>query len=158
MTSHIFSPILFCVYLLMFCDVTYIFTYIFSVSLLMFCDAFFAIVYPIFTIFSPFLPYFTLYFTLFSVFFTYMLPFLLYFTHFYCILPIFSLYFTPFFTMPLPYFFPSKSVFFTLEKRVSRVAQWKRAGPITLRSVDRNHSLLRFFTVSFPLKTAQKRQ
>ena len=24
----------------------------------------------------------------------------------------------------------------------SRVAQWKRAGPITQRSVDRNHSLL----------------
>ena len=27
----------------------------------------------------------------------------------------------------------------------SRVAQWKRAGPITQRSVDRNHSLLAFF-------------
>jgi hypothetical protein len=25
------------------------------------------------------------------------------------------------------------------------VAQWKRAGPITQRSVDRNHALLRFF-------------
>ena len=25
---------------------------------------------------------------------------------------------------------------------VSRVAQWKRAGPITQRSVDRNHALL----------------
>ena len=24
----------------------------------------------------------------------------------------------------------------------SRVAQWKRAGPITQRSVDRNHALL----------------
>ena len=26
----------------------------------------------------------------------------------------------------------------------SRVAQWKRAGPITQRSVDRNYALLRF--------------
>ena len=30
--------------------------------------------------------------------------------------------------------------------KFSRVAQWKRAGPITQRSVDRNHSLLlKFF-------------
>ena len=29
--------------------------------------------------------------------------------------------------------------------RDSRVAQWKRAGPITQRSVDRNHALLEFF-------------
>ncbi|KAG8232998.1 hypothetical protein J437_LFUL013662, partial [Ladona fulva] len=28
----------------------------------------------------------------------------------------------------------------------SRVAQWKRAGPITQRSVDRNHALLTFFS------------
>ena len=27
----------------------------------------------------------------------------------------------------------------------SRVAQWKRAGPITQRSVDRNHALLEIF-------------
>jgi hypothetical protein len=27
----------------------------------------------------------------------------------------------------------------------SRVAQWKRAGPITQRSVDRNHALLGSF-------------
>ncbi len=27
----------------------------------------------------------------------------------------------------------------------SRVAQWKRAGPITQRSVDRNHALLIIF-------------
>ena len=27
----------------------------------------------------------------------------------------------------------------------SRVAQWKRAGPITQRSVDRNHALLVIF-------------
>ena len=27
----------------------------------------------------------------------------------------------------------------------SRVAQWKRAGPITQRSVDRNHALLSIF-------------
>ena len=27
----------------------------------------------------------------------------------------------------------------------SRVAQWKRAGPITQRSVDRNYALLKFF-------------
>ena len=64
------------VYLLMFCDVTCIFSVFvclcfvtspifspifFCVYLLMFCDAFFAMVYPIFTlftIFSPFLPYF----------------------------------------------------------------------------------------------------
>ena len=30
----------------------------------------------------------------------------------------------------------------------SRVAQWKRAGPITQRSVDRNHALLNFFIFS----------
>ena len=28
----------------------------------------------------------------------------------------------------------------------SRVAQWKRAGPITQRSVDRNHALLKVFS------------
>ena len=33
----------------------------------------------------------------------------------------------------------------------SRVAQWKRAGPITQRSVDRNHALLHFFLFC-PLK------
>ena len=27
----------------------------------------------------------------------------------------------------------------------SRVAQWKRAGPITQRSVDRNYALLKFY-------------
>ena len=32
---------------------------------------------------------------------------------------------------------------FTLRYRANRVAQWKRAGPITQRSVDRNHALLR---------------
>lgn len=31
----------------------------------------------------------------------------------------------------------------------SRVAQWKRAGPITQRSVDRNHALLPFSSVLF---------
>ena len=31
----------------------------------------------------------------------------------------------------------------------SRVAQWKRAGPITQRSVDRNHALLSRGTVIF---------
>ena len=30
----------------------------------------------------------------------------------------------------------------------SRVAQWKRAGPITQRSVDRNYALLDFFMVN----------
>ena len=30
----------------------------------------------------------------------------------------------------------------------SRVAQWKRAGPITQRSVDRNYALLTFFVAS----------
>ncbi len=79
-TSPIFSPILFCVYLLMF------------------CDAFFAIVYPIFTIFSPFFTLFYPIFYPFSVFFTHMLPFLLYFTHFYCVLPIFY-YIFPYFTL-----------------------------------------------------------
>ena len=34
----------------------------------------------------------------------------------------------------------------------SRVAQWKRAGPITQRSVDRNHALLKFFLFIFPNK------
>ena len=29
-----------------------------------------------------------------------------------------------------------------METDESRVAQWKRAGPITQRSVDRNHALL----------------
>ena len=28
----------------------------------------------------------------------------------------------------------------------SRVAQWERAGPITQRSMDRNHPLLDFFS------------
>ena len=32
----------------------------------------------------------------------------------------------------------------------SRVAQWKRAGPITQRSVDRNHGLLKFLVVRMP--------
>ncbi len=31
----------------------------------------------------------------------------------------------------------------------SRVAQWKRAGPITQRSVDRNYALLRLFLCLF---------
>ena len=31
---------------------------------------------------------------------------------------------------------------------ISSVAQWKRAGPITQRSVDRNHSLLGSFALS----------
>ena len=36
-------------------------------------------------------------------------------------------------------------------RQVSRVAQWKRAGPITQRSVDRNHSLLSllYFCIGF---------
>ena len=35
-------------------------------------------------------------------------------------------------------------------RNVSRVAQWKRAGPITQRSVDRNHALLEilFFLIT----------
>ena len=32
--------------------------------------------------------------------------------------------------------------------QASRVAQWKRAGPITQRSVDRNHSLLAKYFIS----------
>ena len=35
----------------------------------------------------------------------------------------------------------------------SRVAQWKRAGPITQRSVDRNHALLNIFSSVFNLFT-----
>jgi hypothetical protein len=30
----------------------------------------------------------------------------------------------------------------TINYNISRVAQWKRAGPITQRSVDRNYALL----------------
>ena len=37
----------------------------------------------------------------------------------------------------------------------SRVAQWKRAGPITQRSVDRNHALLKYFSPSFPLSSRE---
>ena len=33
-------------------------------------------------------------------------------------------------------------------RSISRVAQWKRAGPITQRSVDRNHALLIAFCLS----------
>ena len=102
-TSHIFSPILFCVYLLMFCDVTYIFTYTFlclfymcfmtssayvfvtchlyfhlyfSVFLsLCFVTPFFAIVYPIFLLyFPPFYPIFTLFLPYFLPFFRYTFP------------------------------------------------------------------------------------
>ena len=40
--------------------------------------------------------------------------------------------------------------------RNSRVAQWKRAGPITQRSVDRNHALLMFFMWSSFLSKASK--
>ena len=35
-----------------------------------------------------------------------------------------------------------------LHEQESRVAQWKRAGPITQRSVDRNYALLRLFYLS----------
>ena len=35
--------------------------------------------------------------------------------------------------------------FYSKTNTDSRVAQWKRAGPITQRSVDRNYALLRFF-------------
>ena len=40
----------------------------------------------------------------------------------------------------------------------SRVAQWKRAGPITQRSVDRNYALLRniFFFIPVFLKKKKK--
>ena len=36
-------------------------------------------------------------------------------------------------------------ILFTLVDTDSRVAQWKRAGPITQRSVDRNYALLDTF-------------
>ena len=54
---------------------------------------------------------------------------------------------TPFFTLSVKWFVV------IVEKCVSlliysRVAQWERAGPITQRSMDRNHPLLLFF---FPL-------
>ena len=45
-------------------------------------------------------------------------------------------------------FFPYGGLHYRTVNRDSRVAQWKRAGPITQRSVDRNHALLDiFFTV-----------
>ena len=34
----------------------------------------------------------------------------------------------------------------------SRVAQWKRAGPITQRSVDRNHAMLDILFFSIRMK------
>ena len=37
----------------------------------------------------------------------------------------------------------------------SRVAQWKRAGPITQRSVDRNYALLSKLFVSFDFPRPQ---
>ena len=39
---------------------------------------------------------------------------------------------------------------------VSRVAQRKRAGPITQRSMDRNHSLLAAMCLGFPGSSAGK--
>ena len=36
-----------------------------------------------------------------------------------------------------------------LSSQCSRVAQWKRAGPITQRSVDRNYALLNIFCLCF---------
>ena len=36
----------------------------------------------------------------------------------------------------------------------SRVAQWKRAGPITQRSVDRNYALLRTFFFEIEIFTS----
>ena len=38
----------------------------------------------------------------------------------------------------------------------SRVAQWKRAGPITQRSVDRNHALLSFWSFRNSTKAARE--
>ena len=38
-----------------------------------------------------------------------------------------------------------KMIILQQQSAESRVAQWKRAGPITQRSVDRNHALLNFF-------------
>ena len=46
---------------------------------------------------------------------------------------------------PLPREEKSSSNIANTSNRLSRVAQWKRAGPITQRSMDRNHSLLRIF-------------
>ena len=42
----------------------------------------------------------------------------------------------------MPKFIPLKYELKSLKLRVSRVAQRKRAGPITQRSMDRNHPLL----------------
>ena len=39
----------------------------------------------------------------------------------------------------------------------SRVAQWKRAGPITQRSVDRNHALLKFYRSIYTNKRQDKK-
>ena len=44
------------------------------------------------------------------------------------------------------YTVPVCTVMVVVAEQVSRVAQWERAGPITQRSMDRNHPLLAFFT------------
>ena len=46
----------------------------------------------------------------------------------------------------------------TLGLPASRVAQWKRAGPITQRSVDRNHALLIFFLFTLHHRRARERE
>ena len=43
------------------------------------------------------------------------------------------------------WFFLVQVAYLMLKITDSRVAQWKRAGPITQRSVDRNYALLRIF-------------
>ena len=40
---------------------------------------------------------------------------------------------------------------FIIPVQKSSVAQWKRAGPITQRSMDRNHPLLTLFFSSFTI-------
>ena len=42
--------------------------------------------------------------------------------------------------------------FYCSQHTDSRVAQWKRAGPITQRSVDRNYALLTFLGSDFIFK------
>ena len=125
MTSHIFSPILFCVYLLMFCDVTYIFTYTF-LCLFYMCfmtsSAYVFVTSPIFSltyvfvtspIFSPIL--FCVYLLMFcdvTYIFTYIFlcffayvfvtPFYCIFPLFYCIFPLFYPFFVILFTSAFP--------------------------------------------------------
>ena len=47
------------------------------------------------------------------------------------------------------------TVIMVVAEQVSRVAQWERAGPITQRSMDRNHPLLVFCTFFYTILTSK---